>query len=266
MESVINDVELLDLAVIPTDGGPVMHMMRPASPLFGEIGEVYFSEVEPGCVKAWKCHTRQTQRFAVPVGQLKIVLYDDAPSPRRAGGSWKCCSAGRTTTRCCKSRRVSGTALRRRGAFLRLSATARTSARSGGRLRRDVDSRDIPIIVTRQGRVFLPLFLASATRRRPMRPPDGGAGGKPPETDMSMRLSRSIVWRGRSRGRASRHLRRRLLGHRQGVQQFEADVAAYLGVPASWVISVNNRDSRPASGCRGRARARERRGSAGAYR
>ena len=53
MESVINDVELLDLAVIPTDGGPVMHMMRPASPLFGEIGEVYFSEVEPGCVKAW---------------------------------------------------------------------------------------------------------------------------------------------------------------------------------------------------------------------
>ena len=52
MESVINDVELLDLAVIPTDGGPVMHMMRPASPLFGEIGEVYFSEVEPGCVKA----------------------------------------------------------------------------------------------------------------------------------------------------------------------------------------------------------------------
>ena len=84
MESVINDVELLDLAVIPTDGGPVMHMMRPASPLFGEIGEVYFSEVEPGCVKAWKCHTRQTQRFAVPVGQLKIVLYDDRPeSPTR---------------------------------------------------------------------------------------------------------------------------------------------------------------------------------------
>ena len=84
MESVINDVELLDLAVIPTDGGPVMHMMRPASPLFGEIGEVYFSEVEPGCVKAWKCHTRQTQRFAVPVGQLKIVLYDGRPeSPTR---------------------------------------------------------------------------------------------------------------------------------------------------------------------------------------
>ena len=79
MESVINGVELQELAVIPTNGGPVMHMMRPASPLFGEIGEVYFSEVEPGCVKAWKCHTRQTQRFAVPVGRLKIVLYDGNP-------------------------------------------------------------------------------------------------------------------------------------------------------------------------------------------
>lgn len=45
MESVIKDVELQDLAVIPTNGGPVMHMMRPASPLFGEIGEVYFPKL-----------------------------------------------------------------------------------------------------------------------------------------------------------------------------------------------------------------------------
>ena len=45
MPSAINDVELQDLSVIPTNGGPVMHMMRPSSPLFGEIGEVYFSEV-----------------------------------------------------------------------------------------------------------------------------------------------------------------------------------------------------------------------------
>ena len=53
MESVINDVELLDLAVIPTDGGPVMHMMRPASPLFGEIGEVYFSEAISCVRQGW---------------------------------------------------------------------------------------------------------------------------------------------------------------------------------------------------------------------
>ena len=51
MPSAINDVELQDLSVIPTNGGPVMHMMRPSSPLFGEIGEVYFSEVEPGAYR-----------------------------------------------------------------------------------------------------------------------------------------------------------------------------------------------------------------------
>lgn len=77
MQSVIEGLRIEDLRVIPTEGGPVMHMLRPAPALFGPIGEVYFSEVEPGCVKAWKCHTRQTQRFAVPVGRLRIVLYDD---------------------------------------------------------------------------------------------------------------------------------------------------------------------------------------------
>ena len=77
MLSAIEGVALEDLRVIPTDGGPVLHMLRPASALYGPVGEVYFSEVEPGCVKAWKCHTKQTQRFAVPVGRLKIVLYDD---------------------------------------------------------------------------------------------------------------------------------------------------------------------------------------------
>lgn len=56
---------------------------------------------------------------------------------------------------------------------------------------------------------------------------------------MSMRLSRSIV------GEAEAEAVRRVicedgyLGIGKEVQQFEADVAAYLGVPASWVISVN---------------------------
>ena len=56
---------------------------------------------------------------------------------------------------------------------------------------------------------------------------------------MSMRLSRSIV------GEAEAEAVHRVicedgyLGIGKEVQQFEADVAAYLGVPASWVISAN---------------------------
>ena len=71
---------------------------------------------------------------------------------------------------------------------------------------------------------------------------------------MSMRLSRSIV------GEAEAEAVHRVicedgyLGIGKEVQQFEADVAAYLGVPASWVISVNTGQppciwlSRPCSG------------------
>lgn len=86
MQSAIDGVSLHDLGIIPTPGGPVLHMARPGlfppvSPGKAQgglnIGEVYFSETEPGRIKAWKCHMRQTQRLAVPCGRLKIVLYDD---------------------------------------------------------------------------------------------------------------------------------------------------------------------------------------------
>ena len=76
------------LKVIPTPGGRVLHMLRAGSPLLPDFadgfGEIYFSEVLPSAVKAWKRHTRQTQLFAVPSGLLHIVLYDDRPdSPTR---------------------------------------------------------------------------------------------------------------------------------------------------------------------------------------
>lgn len=64
------------LREIATEGGPVLHMVRHDSPLFSGFGEMYFSEVEAGAVKGWKRHTRQTQLFAVPVGVLKVVLFD----------------------------------------------------------------------------------------------------------------------------------------------------------------------------------------------
>ena len=88
MDTGIKGALFQPLRVIPTPGGPVLHMLRAGSPLlpvFPEgFGEFYFSEVLPGAVKAWKRHTRQTQLFAVPMGLLRIVLYDDrADSPTR---------------------------------------------------------------------------------------------------------------------------------------------------------------------------------------
>ena len=79
----ISGAWLLPLREISTDGGAVLHMLRADSPVYQGFGEVYFSEVQPGAVRAWKKHTAQCQHFAVPVGLLRVVLYDgrkDSPS------------------------------------------------------------------------------------------------------------------------------------------------------------------------------------------
>jgi len=77
------------LRMISATGGPVLHFLKADSPLLpdfnGNFGEIYFSEVEPGAVKAWKRHRRQTQLFAVPVGRAKIVLFDGRAVSPTAG-------------------------------------------------------------------------------------------------------------------------------------------------------------------------------------
>ena len=80
----IDGVSLRPLRVIPTAGGPVLHVFRNDAPEFTVFGEVYCSEVEPGAIKAWKRHKLMTQHFSVPVGRVLFALYDDRPdSPTR---------------------------------------------------------------------------------------------------------------------------------------------------------------------------------------
>ncbi|BCB96306.1 dTDP-4-dehydrorhamnose 3,5-epimerase [Dissulfurispira thermophila] len=73
----IDGVVIQPLKQIIDERGKVMHMIRSDSPLFTKFGEIYFSIVNPGAVKAWKRHLRMTQHFAVPVGKIKLVIYDD---------------------------------------------------------------------------------------------------------------------------------------------------------------------------------------------
>lgn len=83
-ESFIHQVKLTPLRQIMDERGGVLHWFRSDSPLFKGFGEVYFSEVNPGVVKAWKKHHLTTQHFASPVGRIRLVLFDDRPeSPSR---------------------------------------------------------------------------------------------------------------------------------------------------------------------------------------
>jgi dTDP-4-dehydrorhamnose 3,5-epimerase len=61
-----------------------MHMLRADEPHFEKFGEIYFSCVYPGAIKAWHIHKAMTLNYAVIVGRIKLVLYDDREhSPTR---------------------------------------------------------------------------------------------------------------------------------------------------------------------------------------
>ncbi len=82
--SQIHDVGVTPLRRIPDERGAVFHMLRSDSPGFERFGEIYFSLVYPGAVKGWHIHRRMTLNYAVPVGMVKLVCYDDRhDSPTR---------------------------------------------------------------------------------------------------------------------------------------------------------------------------------------
>jgi len=65
-----------ELRQIVDERGAVLHMLRCDAPEFTRFGECYFSELVPGAVKAWKRHREQTQNLAVPVGRIRLTLFD----------------------------------------------------------------------------------------------------------------------------------------------------------------------------------------------
>jgi len=73
----IDGVEIHPLRQIPDERGKIMHMLRADAGHFEQFGEIYFSCVYPGAIKAWHIHTEMTLNYAVVVGQIKLVLFDD---------------------------------------------------------------------------------------------------------------------------------------------------------------------------------------------
>jgi len=73
----IEGIVVKKLKIIPNSKGDVLHMIRNDEQDFTSFGECYFSEVNPLTIKGWKKHITQTQNFSVPIGRLKLVLFDD---------------------------------------------------------------------------------------------------------------------------------------------------------------------------------------------
>jgi len=77
---VIDGVAIRSLRRITDERGCVMRMLRSDDPHFERFGEIYFSMVYPGAIKAWHLHKRMTLNYAVVSGAIKLVLYDDRRS------------------------------------------------------------------------------------------------------------------------------------------------------------------------------------------
>jgi len=75
----IHDVAITPLKIIADERGAILHMLRSDAPHFQNFGEIYFSMTRPSIVKAWKRHTKITLNIAVPVGRIRLVVYDDRP-------------------------------------------------------------------------------------------------------------------------------------------------------------------------------------------
>jgi dTDP-4-dehydrorhamnose 3,5-epimerase len=80
----IDGVVVTPLRQICDERGKVMKMLSRDDAVFSEFGEVYFSVCYPGAIKGWHIHKRMTLNYAVPVGHIKFVLYDERQnSPTR---------------------------------------------------------------------------------------------------------------------------------------------------------------------------------------
>jgi len=70
----LDDILLTPLKRIETTGGDVLHAMKQSDVGYAGFGEVYFSWVSAGAVKAWKRHIGMTMNVVVPVGQVRFVF------------------------------------------------------------------------------------------------------------------------------------------------------------------------------------------------
>jgi len=73
----IDGVVVKPLRRIPDERGFIMHMLRSDDPDFEKFGEIYFSTIFPGVVKAWHLHKEMILNYSVVFGMVKLVLFDD---------------------------------------------------------------------------------------------------------------------------------------------------------------------------------------------
>ena len=65
-------VTITPLTKIPDDRGCIFHMVT--NKTIKKFGEIYFSTIYPGVVKAWHYHTKMTLNYCVIKGMIRLVV------------------------------------------------------------------------------------------------------------------------------------------------------------------------------------------------
>ena len=73
----VGQITVTPLERISLVGGDVLHVMKRNDPGYVDFGEVYFSIIKIGVIKAWKRHLRMTLNLVVPSGMVHFVFLDD---------------------------------------------------------------------------------------------------------------------------------------------------------------------------------------------
>lgn len=80
----IEGVIYKSLKKIPDDRGVVWHMMKLSDEAYERFGEIYFTSIYQGVIKAWHRHKKMDLNYACITGAVKVVLYDGrVKSPTR---------------------------------------------------------------------------------------------------------------------------------------------------------------------------------------
>ena len=91
----IEGVVIKKLNKIPDERGCIYHMLKKEDAEFNGFGEIYFSSIYPGAIKAWHLHTEMELNYAVICGAIKMVLYDDRQESATQG-NWMDIFVGQT--------------------------------------------------------------------------------------------------------------------------------------------------------------------------
>jgi dTDP-4-dehydrorhamnose 3,5-epimerase len=73
----IEGVMTKELTVHVDERGRLMEILRADDELFSKFGQAYMTTTNPGVVKAWHLHKRQTDNIVCVKGTIKLAIYDE---------------------------------------------------------------------------------------------------------------------------------------------------------------------------------------------